>query len=59
MYGSEKGPLHICYGCIDCCFCGTPNIGSGAVSGPFVYFGNPTVFHVSSHIMVTCYTMVV
>lgn len=29
LHGSALGPLHICYGCVPWCSCGTPNSASG------------------------------
>jgi hypothetical protein len=36
LHGSNLGHLHICYGCVAWCSCGTPNSASGrAVSDSF------------------------
>ena len=48
LYGSELGPLHICYGNVAWCVGGTPESGSGGVSDslpcswyPFIPTGLP------------------
>jgi hypothetical protein len=41
LYGSNLGPLHIPYGCVAWCPCGTTNSGMESISNSFAWVWNP------------------
>lgn len=51
LYGSNLGSLHICYGCVAWCSCGTPTSKSGDVSDSCLLWGHFSSYWVVSSIL--------